>query len=159
VSRITLSPAERNKRRWIRGWLDAMAQRAHPYHPQDPAKRCFYDRGREAGEIAHEKAWQEAVELYEQQEADREAAQLRGELAVRRAALKEEAKATWPHRDISSYRHIRMLVRLLGPERVREVAVELVDERSGYTMEFAPDPGQHRALYDEEEARLRGTKE
>lgn len=37
---------------------------------------------------------------------------------------------------------------------IREMAVEAVDKRHGYTMEFAPSPAQHRALYDLEEERL-----
>lgn len=37
---------------------------------------------------------------------------------------------------------------------LRAQAVENVDRRHGYTMEFAPSPVQHRLEYDEEERRL-----
>lgn len=39
-------------------------------------------------------------------------------------------------------------------EVLREQAVATVDRRHGYTMEFAPNPGQHALEYDEEEERL-----
>lgn len=39
-------------------------------------------------------------------------------------------------------------------ETIRERAVENVDRRYGYTMEFAPSPHQHKLEYDEEERRL-----
>lgn len=37
---------------------------------------------------------------------------------------------------------------------VRELAVDRVDRRCGYTMEYAPSPAGHRAEYDLDEARL-----
>ena len=37
---------------------------------------------------------------------------------------------------------------------IRERAVENVDRRHGYTMEFALSPAQHRDEYDREEDRL-----
>jgi hypothetical protein len=40
-------------------------------------------------------------------------------------------------------------------EALRERAVENVDQRHGYTMEFAPSPVQHKLEYDEEEQKLR----
>jgi hypothetical protein len=40
-------------------------------------------------------------------------------------------------------------------EALRERAVENVDRRHGYTMEFAPSPQQHKLEYDEEERKLK----
>lgn len=44
-------------------------------------------------------------------------------------------------------------------EELRELAVERVDARHGYTMEFAPSPVQHREEYDREEEALRSARE
>lgn len=40
-------------------------------------------------------------------------------------------------------------------DQVRDRAVEIVDRKYGYTMEFAPSPAAHREEYASEEARLR----
>jgi hypothetical protein len=42
---------------------------------------------------------------------------------------------------------------------IRGLAVELVDGIHGYTMEYAPDPRQHRALYDWAEEKLHAALE
>lgn len=39
-------------------------------------------------------------------------------------------------------------------EQIRDKAVETVDRRHGYTMEFAPHPLTHKREYDEEEQKL-----
>lgn len=51
-------------------------------------------------------------------------------------------------------RAIEKAERLALREAVRHEAVRLVDQRHGYTVEFAPDPDKHRAEYDAEEAKL-----
>lgn len=38
---------------------------------------------------------------------------------------------------------------------IRDEAVRRVDERHGFTMEFAPSPSQHKAEYDLEEEAIR----
>jgi hypothetical protein len=38
--------------------------------------------------------------------------------------------------------------------RIRDQAVDNIDQRHGYTMEFAPHQRSHRDEYDAEEARL-----
>jgi hypothetical protein len=42
-----------------------------------------------------------------------------------------------------------------GSATVWDKAVEIVDGRHGYTVEFAPNPAAHRAEYDAEYRRLR----
>jgi hypothetical protein len=42
-----------------------------------------------------------------------------------------------------------------GSDPIRDEAVRRVDQRHGYTVEFASDPEEHRAEYDDEEARLK----
>ena len=39
----------------------------------------------------------------------------------------------------------------------RDEAIRRVDQRHGYTVEFAPDPDAHRAEYDAEEEAIRAT--